>query len=373
MFSERVREMRSRFGASERQWADWRWQMRHRVTDAEKLAEFLPLSESEKNGVRSASRIFPFAITPYVLACLDENDPADPVRKQYLPTESELQDEDGEPDPLCEIDHSPVPDLVHAYPDRVALCITSRCASYCRHCFRKRRKHEQPPANAFERAVEYISTHPAIRDVLVTGGDPLLIDEAELMDKLERLRGIEHVQVLRIGTRTPSSLPMRITPGLVRKLRRFHPLFVNVQFNHPSELTPDAAEALRRLVDAGIPVGNQSVLLRDVNDDLDTMRELVHRLLACRVRPYYIFHAQLVEGTAHFRTPLEVGLEIYDGLEGHTSGLAVPLYILDTPYGKVPLSRSRILNRDENGFTIRGFTGKTWTERNPISRLKPLK
>jgi len=257
-----------------------------------------------------------------------------------------------------------VHDLIHVYPDRVALCITDVCQAYCRHCFRKRRVHEKPPVDAFDQAVAYITEHTEIRDVLVTGGDPLMFGDDKLVERLKRIRAIEHVQVIRLGTRSPSLLPMRITDELVSGLREIHPLYINVQFNHPRELTSDAVASLTRLADAGIPLGNQSVLLKGVNDSLEVMRELLHRLLAARVRPYYIFHPQIVEGTEHLRVPLEVGLDIHDGLEGFTSGLAVPLYILDTPYGKVPLSRSRIIDRDDEGFTVRSFLGHTWKEPN---------
>lgn len=361
----RAEAIRAAFGATPEEWADWRWQLRHRLLSPDDLGRFLPLGAEEKAGMRRAQERFRFAMVPYSLSLIDPANADDPLRRQLIPSAAELDDPLGSSDPLCELDHSPVPDLFHVYPDRVALCITTVCQVYCRHCFRKRRVHESPPADAFDRAVDYIAAHSEVRDVLVTGGDPLMFGDAKLGERLRRLRAIKHVEILRLGTRAPAMLPMRITDELLGVLKSVHPLFVNVQFNHPRELTPDACRALARLVEAGIPVGNQSVLLRGVNDSLPVMRALVHKLLANRVRPYYIFHPQLIEGTSHLRVPLEVGLDIHEGLEGFTSGLAVPLYILDTPYGKVPLSRSRLLSRDDEGFTVRGFLGHEWTEPNP--------
>ncbi len=364
-FAANKKAIQQRMGASDSQWLDWRWQMRNRILDVNEMGRLLKMSEHEIAGARMAAEKFRWALTPYSLALIDIEDPDCPVKKQIVPSDYELIDEDGEADPLCEIDHSPVPDLIHVYPDRVALCITDVCQAYCRHCFRKRRTRERPPSDAFDQAVEYIYKNKQIRDVLITGGDPLMFSDDKLVGRLERIRAIKHVQIIRIGTRAPSLLPMRVTPDLVNKLKRLHPLYLNVQFNHPRELTDSAVSALTLLADAGVVLGNQSVLLKGVNDDKKIMKDLLHGLLAARVRPYYIFHPQLVEGTAHLRTSLETGLDIYDSLEGHTSGLAVPLYILDTPYGKVPLSRSRIISRDNDGFTVRSFGGDVWTEKNP--------
>lgn len=364
-FDANVRNIRQRMNASENEWNDWHWQMRNRISDPETLSRAFSLTETEIEEIKQAAKKFRWTVTPYSLSLIDPEDPDCPIRKQIIPSGAELHDELGEDDPLCELDHSPVPDLIHVYPDRVALCITDVCQAYCRHCFRKRRVKENPPADAFDRAIDYLKETKEIRDVLVTGGDPLMFSDDKLIDHMRRIREIEHVQIIRIGTRSPSLLPMRITPDLVKKLESLHPLYINVQFNHPRELTKDAVKALEMLVNAGIPLGNQSVLLRGINDNLDTMRELVHKLLAARVRPYYIFHPQLVEGTEHLRVPIEVGLDIHDGLEGFTSGLGVPLYILDTPYGKVPLTRSRIVSRESDGFTVRGFMGQLWKEMNP--------
>jgi len=364
-FSARLRAVRAWFNASDEDWADWRWHMRRRVTTIEDLSRFLPLNSQEADLIDKAGKRFRWAITPYALALIDPDDPACPIRAQLVPSGMELISEVGMPDPLNELEHSPVPDLIRVYPDRVALCITDICQVYCRHCFRKRRVHEAPPADAFERAVEYIAAHSELRDILVTGGDPLMFSDDALLEKLSRLRAIPHVQILRVGTRAPCMLPMRVTDELAKGLAALHPLYVNVQFNHPRELTEDAVAALARLIDRGIPLGNQSVLLKGVNDSLPVMKELVHKLLMARARPYYIFHPQLVEGTEHFIPPVEVGLEIHAGLEGWTSGLAVPLYILDTPFGKVPLAQSRLVSRDADGFTVRAFKGEVWKEPNP--------
>jgi len=364
-FNANVRTICERMNASYEDWNDWHWQMRNRISSPEALSKAFELDEKEIKDIKLAAEKFRWTVTPYSLALIDTKDPDCPIRKQIIPSGLELVDSLGEPDPLCELDHSPVPDLIHVYPDRVALCITDVCQAYCRHCFRKRRVKENPPKDAFELAIKYLQETREVRDVLVTGGDPLMLSDDKLIGKLQQVRKIDHVQVMRLGTRSPSLLPMRITKELVDKLKTLHPLYVNVQFNHPRELTPDAVKALNMLADAGIPLGNQSVLLKGINDNLETMRELVHRLMAARVRPYYVFHPQLVEGTEHLRVPIEVGLDIHDGLEGFTSGLAVPLYILDTPYGKVPLSRSRIMDRDDNGFTVKAFKGQLWTEKNP--------
>ncbi len=312
-----------------------------------------------------AVRLFPMAVTPYALALIDPENARCPLRRQMIPSERELKDRLGMMDPLDETLHSPVPDCIHLYPDRVALCVSRNCAMYCRFCFRKRRTHENVPADAFEQALAYIEKTPRIRDVLVTGGDPLMLPDRVLLDRLARLHRIPHVQILRVGTRTPAMLPMRITPALVRGLKRLQPIYVNVQFNHPRELTAESKKALAMLADAGIPLGNQSVLLKGVNDTLAVMRRLVHELLENRVRPYYLFHPHLVEGTEHFRPPIEVGLKIMEGLEGYTSGLASPQYAIDTPHGKVPLTRQRIIRRTDSEVVVRTYDGHVWHEANP--------
>ncbi len=365
MFVPVPEKIRQQMGASESQWSDWRWQMQHRIETIPQLAEILSLSEEEQQGAQRAAEEFRWAITPYALTLIDVNDPNCPLRRQIVPSERECHDVLGEDDPLLEESHCPTPDMIHLYPDRVALCITSICQVYCRHCFRKRRTHQTPPANAFEQALGYLKEHTEIRDVLVTGGDPLMLSDKVLFDKLARLRELKHVQILRIGTRAPAMLPMRVTEELARGLADFHPLFVNVQFNHPRELTPEAIAALTRLADRGIPLGNQSVLLRGVNDSAEIMTELCHKLLMARVRPYYLFLPHLVKGTEHLRVPVEVGLEIIERMEGHTSGLAVPQFAADTPYGKVPLAPERLVRRDEESFTVRSFSNRLWVEKNP--------
>ncbi len=347
---------------AETEWNDWRWQTANRVTDMAGLRRFWPEATAFDQGIEEAGAQYQWAVTPYYLKLIDPADPNDPLALQVLPDRRELLDLDSPLDPLLEQPHSPVQGLIHLYPDRVAFCVSNVCHAYCRHCFRKRRKIERDPATNLDAAIEYIRTTPTVRDVLVTGGDPLMLATDVLCKLLARLREIPHVEILRVGTRAPVTLPMRVTEHLAQRLSEFHPLYINTQFNHPREITPEAALACDRLSRAGIPLGNQSVLLAGVNDDVETMRALVHGLLKIRVRPYYVFHPQIVQGSAHTRVPLDKGLAIHRALEGFTSGLAVPLYILDTPYGKVPLAESRIVGRTDKGFLVKSFEGKLWEE-----------
>jgi len=288
----------------------------------------------------SVSAIYPFRVSPSYAHLIQR--PDDAIWKQCVPDIRELEDTEQYADPLCEEALSPVPGLIHRYPDRVVLLVSNRCPVYCRFCMRKRHVGEgDAPLDsvALERALEYIATHPAIRDVILSGGDPLMLDDNSLCHILRRLRAISHVSIIRIGTRMPVTLPERITPELCALLKQFHPLYINTHFNHPDEITSASTRACNLLADAGIPLGNQTVLLRDVNDSVETMRELMRSLLALRVRPYYIHQMDLVKGTVHFRTPVSAGLEIIRALRGHVSGLAVPHYVIDLPNGrgKVPV------------------------------------
>jgi lysine 2,3-aminomutase len=304
-----------------------------------------------------------------------DEDPDCPVRRQVVPRMSEMApDIVGVADPLDEVGHSPVKNLIHNYPDRVAFCVTSECAIYCRYCLRKRlvgdadfmmRKDE------LQEAIDYLADHPAIRDVLLTGGDPLVFNEANLGWLLEKLRAIPHVEIIRFGSRLPVTLPFRITDELCDLLRAHHPIWLNTHFNHPKELTPEAAEACAKLAEAGIPVGNQTVLMRGINDDVETMKALVEGLVAMRVRPYYIYQAQLIGGTAHFRTPIETGMAIMRGLRGHTSGFAVPTYVLDTPFGKVPLTMDYVRGRAGDHVVMESTRGALWAEPNPLGDEAP--
>jgi lysine 2,3-aminomutase len=291
------------------------------------------------------------------------------VRKQVVPRLAELGDPAGLADPLDEVAHSPVKNVVRVYPDRIAFCVNNECALYCRYCLRKRMVGDEEwtmKRQELQVALDWIRATPAIRDVLLTGGDPLVFSDDRLEWLLRELRAIPHVEIVRLGTRLPVTLPMRVTPQLCEMLQRFHPLWLNTHFNHPRELTPEAARACDRLTRAGIPVGNQSVLLRGVNDDVATMKALCEGLVRMRVRPYYVYQAQLLEGTAHFRVPIERGIEIFKALRGTTSGFAIPQYVLDTPYGKVPLDYPFLKGREGDFVVMESWDGRIWREPNPL-------
>ena len=351
------------------QWNDWRWQMRERISTVEELGRYLRLSEAERAQIRAAGARYRWSITPYYASLMDPDDPACPLRLQQVPSVQELHDDLGLPDPLAELDNSPVDAVVHVYPDRVAFKITNVCPTYCRYCFREYfvGNHDEHHTRAkLQQGIDYIARTPAIRDVLVTGGDPFLFSDERLDDLLGRLRAIDHVEIVRFGTRTPCTLPQRITPELCRMLARHHPLWLNTHFNHLRELTPEAARACDLLLGAGIPLGNQTVLLKGVNDDVGVMRALVHGLLRMRVRPYYVFQCQLLAGTAHLRTSIERGLEVMQGLRGHLTGFGVPTYVLDTPYGKVPLAPQYLVGRAGDEVVVRTWDGHLWREPNPL-------
>jgi lysine 2,3-aminomutase len=290
---------------------------------------------------------------------------------QVVPTADELFDDLGIPDPLSETKHAPVQLIIRVYPDRLAFCVGNRCPVYCRHCLRKETMVGKPDINfsddMISEGIAYIGDHPEIRDVLLTGGDPLLLPDERVEDILARLRAIPHVEVIRIGSRTPCALPQRITPELCRMLSRYHPLYLNTQFNHPKEITPEAEQACARLANAGIPLGNQSVLLRGINDSVAVMKKLCQELMRIRVRPYYIYQCQILRGTRHFRTPIETGLQIMANLQGYISGLAVPKYVLDTPYGKIPLAPNYIVGREGDDMVLRSWDGHIWREPNPLA------
>ncbi len=353
-----------------KQWNDWRWQLANRVTTVERLAEYIDLTKEEIQGIEAAARRFSWTISPYYASLMDRRDRRCPIRMQAVPSSDELYDDLGTPDPLSEAANSPVDLIIRAYPDRLAFCVGNRCATYCRHCLRKETVMGKPDVDfsrqKLDKGIQYIREHPEIRDVLLTGGDPLLMPDDPLEDILARIRDIPAVEVLRIGTRTPCTLPQRITPQLCDMLSRYHPIYVNTQFNHPKEITPEAEEACTRLVSAGIPMGNQSVLLRGINDDVATMKKLCQELMRIRVRPYYIYQCQTLTGTRHFRTSIETGLEIMSSLQGYTSGLSVPKYLLDTPYGKIPLLPSHIIGREGDEMLMRSYDGKIWREPNPL-------
>jgi len=349
------------------QWNDWRWQVAHRLTTVEELKEVIDLTPEEEDGVRTSLRHLRMAITPYFATLMDSQDPRCPIRRQAVPTKEELVKRAGEmADPLFEDTYSPVKGLTHRYPDRVLFLVTDQCATYCRHCTRRRFAGETDrplPGSLIDQALAYIRTHSEVRDVLLSGGDPLLLGDGPLEQILRRLREIPHVEIIRLGTRTPSTLPQRITPELLAMLRRYHPLWVNVQFNHPKELTAESRRALNALADAGIPLGNQSVLLKGINDCPEIMKELVHELVKVRVRPYYLYQCDLVEGIGHFRTSVARGIEIIENLRGHTSGFAVPTFVIDAPGGggKIPVGPQYLISMAEERVVLRNFEGGLYT------------
>ena len=344
--------------------------MQNRIHSAEALHEWIDPTESELEAIEKTDGVFRWNITPYYAALIDPEDPACPVRRQVVPSMEELEpDIVGVTDPLGEVDHSPVKNLIHNYEDRVAFCVTAECAIYCRYCLRKRMVGDAEHfmrTGELQEAIDYIAAHDEIRDVLLTGGDPLTFNESNLEWLLSRLRAIDHVELIRFGSRMPVKLPYRITDDLCDLLERYHPIWINTHFNHPKELTEDAAAAIDRLKRAGVPVGNQTVLLRGINDDPGTMKALNEGLVRMRVRPYYLYQAQLIGGTAHLRTPIEVGMHILRQLRGRTSGFAIPDYVLDTPYGKVPLNRSYVKGRAGDRVVMESYSGQLWAEPNPI-------
>jgi len=348
-------------------WTDWRWQLKHRITSVEKLQKLLPsLTPEEFAGSRLANTKLALAITPYFFNLIDPADERCPIRRQVIPRVEETLTAPWEmSDPCGEDSHSPVPGLVHRYPDRVLFLVTDRCAAYCRYCTRSRLVSNATGYDfhpEFDRQIQYIREHTEVRDVLLSGGDPLLFSDEKLEYLLSRLRAIPHIEFLRIGTRIPLFLPQRITPELCAMLRQFHPLFLSVHSNHPRELTTEVRDALGRLADAGIPLGNQSVLLRHVNDDVLVMKAHVQKLLMCRVKPYYIYQCDLISGSAHLRASVRKGLEIMEALRGHTTGYAVPQYVIDAPGGggKVPINPEYVLSRNADRVVIRNFEGKVF-------------
>jgi lysine 2,3-aminomutase len=346
-------------------WNDWRWQLKHRITTVEQLQKFLPtLTPEERAGAQLSNSKLALGITPYFFNLIDPADEHCPIRRQVIPRIEETETAPWEmSDPCGEDSHSPVPGLVHRYPDRVLFLVTDRCASYCRYCTRSRLVSNASGYDfhpEFDKQIAYIAAHPEIRDVLLSGGDPLLLSDEKLENLLSRLRAIPHVEFLRIGTRIPVFLPQRITPELCAMLKQFHPLFVSIHSNHPRELTTEVRDALGRLADAGIPLGNQTVLLRHVNDDADVMKAHLQKLLLCRVRPYYIYQCDLIAGSAHLRASVRAGIGIMEKLRGHTTGYAVPTYVIDAPGGggKVPVSPEYVLSRNADRVVIRNFEGK---------------
>ncbi|MEM9399989.1 MAG: KamA family radical SAM protein [Verrucomicrobiota bacterium] len=345
------------------QWNDWRWQLRNRIHTLEQLEEYMELTPEEKAGVALSRSKLAMSITPQFFNLIDVEDPHCPIRRQVIPRIEETQYSQEEmPDPCGEDADMPVPGLVHRYPDRVLFLVTDRCASYCRYCTRSRvvsGAGENDLETDFEQAFRYIEEHEEVRDVLLSGGDPLLFNDAKLGKILSRLRSIEHVEFIRIGSRIPIFLPQRITPELCEMLKQNGPVWISVHTNHPKELTTEVREALGRLVDSGVPLGNQSVLLKGVNDNPEVMKDLIHKLLLCRVRPYYLYQCDLIQGSSHLRTSIHDGLDIMENLRGHTTGYAVPQYVVDGPGGggKIPLNPDYIVAQTGDRFVLRNFNG----------------
>lgn len=359
----RFRDIQLWKDVSDSEWNDWHWQIRNRVTDVETLKRAVDLTPEEEEGARRCLERFRMAITPYYVSLMSPDDPHCPVRRQGVPTALELQTMPYDMvDPLHEDVDSPVPYLTHRYPDRVLLLVTTSCSMYCRHCTRRRLAGHEDAAvtrRDIDLAVEYIRRTPEVRDVLVSGGDPLVLADGAIEYILRALRAIDHVEVIRIGTRTPVVLPQRITPELCDMLKKYHPLWVNTHFNHPKEVTPESRKACEMLADAGIPLGNQSVLLRGVNDCPHVMKKLVHELVKMRVRPYYIYQCDLSMGLEHFRTSVAKGIEIIEHLRGHTSGFAVPTFVVDVPGGggKIPVGPQYLISQGESKVVLRNYEG----------------
>jgi len=352
-------------------WNDWKWQFRNRITTVEELANFIPLSENEKAKLKVVTLRYPLSITPYYLSLINLFDPDDPIRKQAVPSFEEIALSDlGEEDPLAENRDSPVPGLVHRYPDRVLIVLTNLCPMLCRHCTRKREwRHGvwvRTP-DQIEAMLNYIRQHHEVRDVILSGGDPLVLSTAHLERVISRLRRIEHVEIIRIGSRFPVVLPQRIDDELCDMLSEYGPIWLNTHFNHHREITPESAAACDRLLRSGVPVNNQSVLLRGVNDSVELQRKLCQGLLKIKVRPYYLYQCDEVQGTEHLRTPVETGLKIIEGLRGHTSGLAVPAYVIDLPGGggKVPLQPNYLLRHNKEELVLRNYENNLFRYRNP--------
>jgi lysine 2,3-aminomutase len=352
-------------------WNDWHWQVSHRISDVDTLKKYLPLTEEEEEGSRKALETFRMAITPYYLTLIDPNDPNDPVRKQAVPTgEEAYRSPEDLLDPLEEDGDSPVPGLTHRYPDRVLFLITDQCSMYCRHCTRRRmagQKDEARTRQQIDNGIEYIRNTPAVRDVLLSGGDAMLMSDNRLEYILSELRKIDHVEIIRIGTRTPVVMPQRITPEFCEMIRKYHPVWLNTHFNHPNEITPDSKRATALLADSGVQLGNQSVLLRGVNDCVHVMRKLVNGLAYIRVRPYYLYQCDLSLGLSHFRTPISKGLEIIEGLRGHTSGFCVPTYVVDAPGGggKIPVMPNYLISQNPDHVVLRNYEGVITTYKEP--------
>ncbi len=356
---------------SDEKWNDWRWQVKNRIGNVEQLKNYLDLTREEELKIIDTTKVFRMAITPYYLSLIDPNDPIDPIKRQSVPSIKETQEVSADlQDPLHEDSDSPVPGITHRYPDRVLFLITHVCSMYCRHCTRRRfagHVDKAPTKEQVDKAIEYIANTPSVRDVLLSGGDPLLLSDKRLEYIISNLRKIPHVEIIRIGSRTPCVMPQRITPELCSMLKKYHPIWLNTHFNHANEITEDSKKACTMLADAGIPLGNQSVLLRGINDCIPVMKKLVHELVKMRVRPYYLYQCDLSRGLSHFRTTVAQGIDIIEGLRGHTSGFCVPTFVVDAPGGggKIPVMPNYLISQGNNRVVLRNYEGVITTYEEP--------
>ncbi len=366
---------------SPKQWTDWKWQVRNRITDVDTLAQVINLTPEEKEEIRNSMKYLRMAITPYYASLMDPDDPMCPIRRQAVPTSAELHvGKDDLEDTVGETTDAPHEGLTHRYPDRVLLLLTDQCSMYCRHCCRRRIVGTTDHARSWDEikaGIDYIRDTPQVRDVLLSGGDALLVSDALLERVIREIRKIKHVQIIRIGSRTPVVLPYRITPSLVKMLRKYHPIWLNTHFNHPNEITPESKRAVEMLADAGIPVGNQTVLLKTVNDCPTIMKKLCQDLTYIRCRPYYIYQCDIAKGLEHFRTAISKGIEIIENLRGHTSGYAVPQFVIDAPTGggKIPVGPTYLISQSDKRVILRNYEGGIFqfpeVEGDRISRCPP--
>ena len=356
---------------AEEQWNDWHWQVRNRMETVEDLKKHITITQEEEEGIRQCLQSLRMAITPYYLSLIDLEDTNDPIRRQAIPTAHELKRAESDLiDPLHEDADSPVKGLTHRYPDRVLLLITDQCSMYCRHCTRRRfagQNDGSVPTDQIDKCIGYIREHPEVRDVLISGGDPFVMSDNRLEYIIKELTDIPHVEIVRIGSRAPVVMPQRITEELCDMLKKYHPIWINTHFNHPNEITEESARACRMLADAGIPLGNQSVLLAGINDCVHVMKKLVQKMAQIRVRPYYIYQCDLSVGLEHFRTPVSKGIEIIEALRGHTSGFCVPTFVVDAPGGggKTPVMPDYIISQTPNKIVLRNFEGVITTYSEP--------
>ncbi|MBI5642329.1 MAG: KamA family radical SAM protein [Deltaproteobacteria bacterium] len=363
-FSSELAEYIEDPGSRPECWYDWKWQLKNRITSLDVIRELVPLTRREEEGIKRAKGRLAMAITPYFFSLIDRQDPKCPIRKQAIPRLEEFSVSSCEMvDPCGEDSHAPVPGLVHRYPDRALLIVTDSCAMYCRYCTRKRMVGEEHPpmsTERFEDAYKYIKSKKSIRDVLISGGDPLMMKTEVLESYIQKLRSIPHLEIIRIGTRVPVTLPMRVNAELVDMLKKYHPLYLSIHFSHPREITPEVIKSCSMLADAGIPLGSQTVLLKGINDKPSTMKKLMQELLRIRVRPYYLYQCDMAMGTSHFRTPVSVGMNIIEELRGHTTGYAVPTFVVDAPGGggKIPVAPTYMISQAKGKVTLRNYENR---------------